>query len=58
MKKNNDMEEIKINSYKLNKKIRKNWNINPVEKIKKSKRKYNRKKIKQEFRKKLNEERL
>lgn len=49
-------EKIEISNYELNKKIRKKWKINPVEKIKKSKKKYNRKKAKRELRKRLDEE--
>lgn len=33
-------------NHDFDKKVRKTWSINPVEKIKKSKKKYNRKKLK------------
>lgn len=43
-------------NYDFDKKVRKKWLINPVEKIRESKKKYNRNKNKRELRKKLNEE--
>jgi len=37
-------------NHDFNKKVRKTWVISPIEKIKKSKKKYNRKKNKKEMR--------
>ena len=42
---------MKRNNLYFNKKVRKTWSISPVEKVKKSKKKYNRKKFKKELRK-------
>jgi hypothetical protein len=45
----------KMNNYEFHKHCRKTWEINPVEKIKLTKKKKNRSKHKQELRELLNE---
>ena len=45
----------KINRLDCYKKIRKTWVISPETRIKQSKKKYNRKKTKQEFKKHIND---
>jgi len=42
-------------NYDFNKKVRKTWTINPVEKIKKSKKKYNRNKNKRQSQKEIDD---